>query len=153
MLPQFQHCCLPPTYHEEREHGTKLTSRRATTWARTLLGTPDPSRLWTSPLLRSLPIRLPWVGAEPKPEEASVPLLAAARAEPQKERTPRVDWPGCCAGASRWMCSPAFGVEAGAGERIDGSRWGRAILEHLGLPSRAPKSAPAQGPPQQRTWC
>jgi hypothetical protein len=57
---------------------------------------------------------------------------------------------GCYAGRSRWTCSRAAVAGAGAGcwrmSRL--GKGGRAILEHLGLPSQPPRLAPARGPPQ-----
>jgi hypothetical protein len=85
-------------------------------------------------------------------EEASVALEAAARKEPMRERTPRVDWAEllrrtldvfACAGCGGRRRVLAY-VTAPSGVR--------AIVDHLGLPSRPAKRAPAQGPPQQ-AWC
>jgi hypothetical protein len=78
---------------------------------------------------------LPQVGAEPKPQEASPPPEAAAKAERKKERTPRRDGPGCCARRSRWrfrLClvwrqAPSVGVP-------DGTRRG---ARHFGAPGVA----------------
>ncbi len=97
------------------------------------------------------PFLLPQVGAE----EASVAPDAAASKEPKKERTPRVDWAP--------LLRRTFGVDVYTCQRCGGRRrvlayltapggGGRAILEHLGLPSRPAQLAPAQGPPQL-AWC
>ncbi len=77
-------------------------------------------------------------------------LEAAASTEPMKEKTPRVDWAE--------LLSRTFDVDVFACMRCGGRRrvlayltasgGGRAILEHLALPSRPAKLAPAQGPPQ-----
>jgi hypothetical protein len=87
-------------------------------------------------------------------EEASVAPEAAARKEPKKKRTPRVDW--------AQLLRRTFGFDVFTGERCGGRRrvlasltapgGVRAILEHLGLPSRLAQLAPAQGPPQL-AWC
>ena len=81
-------------------------------------------------------------------------LEAAARKEPQKERTPRVDR------AELLRKTFDFDVFAcvGCGGRrsvvayVKGACGVRAILEHLGLPTAGARWAPARGPPQA-AWC
>ena len=91
---------------------------------------------------------LPQAGAEPQEES---PSLAAAIEEPKKERTPRVDWAGLL---RRTFALDVFACVRCGGRRqvlayLRAPRWGRAISEQLGLPSQAPKRAPARRPPQQ----
>lgn len=79
---------------------------------------------------------------------------AAASKEPKKERTPRVDWAP--------LLKRTFGFDVFTCAWCGGRRrvlayltapgGVRAILEHLGLPSRPAQLAPAQGPPQL-AWC
>ncbi len=81
-------------------------------------------------------------------------LEAAARKEPQKERTPRVDW--------AQLLRKTFDLDVFACVRCGGRRrvladvtapgGVRAILEHLGLPTSRASLAKAQGP-AQRAWC
>ena len=79
---------------------------------------------------------------------------AAARQEPRKERTPRVDW----AGLLRRTFAVDVLASAGCGGRgrvlayVTAPSGVLAILQHLGLPTRSAKRAPAQGRPQQ-AWC
>jgi hypothetical protein len=92
--------------------------------------------------------------AEPKEQEASAPPEAAARAEPKKERTPRLDWAG--------LLRRSFALDVFACGRCGGrlrvlayltAPGGvRAIVEHLELPTRPAQLAPAQGPPQLAWW-
>jgi len=92
----------------------------------------------------------PQAGAEPKPEEASEPPLAATRQEPTQERTLRLDWAG--------LLRRSFALDVFACGRCGGRRrvlayltapgGVRAILEHLGLPTLPGRLAPARGPPQ-----
>ncbi|TNV61336.1 ATP-dependent helicase HrpA [Corallococcus exiguus] len=74
--------------------------------------------------------------------------------ESTMERTPRLDWAG--------LLRRTFALDVFACSRCGGRRralayltapgGGRAILEHLALPSRPAKLALAQGPPQS-AWC
>jgi len=59
--------------------------------------------------------------------------VAETEEEPQKERTPSLD-------------------QAGVLAYLKAPNGGRAILEHLELPSQPGRLAPAQGPPQS-AWC
>ncbi|WP_395811866.1 ATP-dependent helicase HrpA [Archangium minus] len=79
---------------------------------------------------------------------------AVARKEPEKEKTPRVDWAE--------LLRRTFDLDVFACVRCGGRRrvlayvtapsGVRCILEHLGLSTRPAKRAPAQGPPQS-AWC
>jgi hypothetical protein len=100
------------------------------------------------PFLRTL------TEAEPKEKEASAPPEAAAKAEAKKERMPRLDWAGLL---RRTFVLDVFACAGCGGRRrvlayVTAPSGVRAIVEHLGLPSRPAKRAPAQGPPQQ-AWC
>ena len=87
-------------------------------------------------------------------EKASVALEAATRKDPRRERTPRVDWAE--------LLRRTFSVEVFACVRCGGRRrvlayekgaaGGRAIVEHLGLPTKSASLASARAPPQA-AWC
>jgi hypothetical protein len=87
-------------------------------------------------------------------EAARVAPEAAARQEMKKERTPRLDWAGLL---RRTFALDVFAcVKCGGRRRVlsylTAPSGVRAILEHLDLPSRPPKWAPAQGAAQW-VWC
>ncbi|WP_233262300.1 transposase zinc-binding domain-containing protein [Vitiosangium sp. GDMCC 1.1324] len=110
-----------------------------------------PYRQWTL----SFPHRVRWVllkdvGLSPDDGTSSPKRERRRRAwrlkrwrDRKRGRSGQREWTGqgCYEGPSCWMCSPAY--EAGGG---------RAILEHLGLPSAGARLAPARGPPQA-AWC
>jgi len=83
-----------------------------------------------------------------------VALEAAARKEPQKERTPRVDWAQLL---RKTFDFDVFAcVRCGGRRRVlaylkEGGGVG-AILEHLGLPMAGARLAPARGP-HKAAWC
>ncbi|OJH36262.1 ATP-dependent helicase HrpA [Cystobacter ferrugineus] len=80
--------------------------------------------------------------------------MAATVEQQRKQRTARVEWAG--------LLKRTFALDVFACPRCGGRRkvlayvttpaGVRSILEHLGLPTQAPKRAPARGPPQQ-AWC
>jgi hypothetical protein len=92
----------------------------------------------------------PQVGAE----EASEAPEAGARQERRKERTPPVDWAGLL---RRTFAVDVFTCVRCGGRRrvlayVKQARGGRAILEHLGLPTAGASLTPARAPPQG-AWC
>jgi hypothetical protein len=100
-------------------------------------------------LLIGVPVQLPQAGAEPVPEEQS-PSLATRVEEPKKGRKPRLDGAGLL---RRTFALDVFAcVRCGGRRRVLASLTAKggvgAILEHLELPSRPPRLAPAPGPAQ-----
>jgi hypothetical protein len=96
---------------------------------------------------------LPQAGTEAGPQKQSL-CLAATVEKPMKEKTPRVDWAELL---SRTFALDVFACVRCGGRRrvlayVTAPSGVRSILEHLGLPTRPAKLAPAQGPPQS-AWC
>ena len=79
---------------------------------------------------------------------------AAASKEPIKEKTPRGDWAELL---RRTFDFDVFACARCGGRRrvlayVKGAAGVRAILEHLGLPTKSASLAPARAPPQA-AWC
>ncbi|WP_239470505.1 transposase [Archangium violaceum] len=96
------------------------------------------------------PFLVPQAGVE----EASVAPEAVARQEARKERPARVNWAGLL---RRTFVLDVFACVRCGGRRrvlayVNEAGGGRAILEHLGLPTAGASLAPTRGPPQA-AWC
>jgi hypothetical protein len=83
-------------------------------------------------------------------KEVSVVPQAAARKEPLKEKTPRVDWAELLRRTFDFdvFACVRCGVRLKEAGVREGSGRGRAILDHLGLPTAGARLAPAREPPQ-----